>query len=383
MSTPSEPGSWWTTDACLAALARAHGLGTADDAERVGRYLAARRRGTDWLLARMRPDGALGDPAAGFEYYRAPWTFGLVGEVEAAHAVCGFVRRNLLTPDGRLDGPLRAVHTDWAYRDATFILGAHQIGEYDLSYGLIEELLRWQDPLSGAFANHRLLDGSMSDDMDIPYACGSGFAALALGRMDAARRVAGFLRMIWDAQPLAAAGGLPSRFHCFWSRSRQRPITPSDPDFGEHMVVENAADRMQRWTIGGIGAGFLCRLYLAEPDPQYLDLARRYQAFSMAATDAQFKYPSVCKSSWGSALLFQVTGEERYRRWTMRLGDWYVATQEEEGFWHSWLERTEADPIWITLEYVMHLDTLIAALSSRPPGPSAPPGPSRVMSPSP
>ena len=153
------------------------------------RFLAARRRGTDWLLERMRPDGALGDPAAGFEYYRAPWTFGLVGEVEAAHAVCGFVRRNLLTSDGRLDGPLRIVQTDWAYRDATFILGAHQIGEYDLSYGLTAELLRWQDPMSGAFANDRLPDGSMSDDMDVPYACGPGFAALAVGRLDAARRV--------------------------------------------------------------------------------------------------------------------------------------------------------------------------------------------------
>ena len=371
MSIPSEPENWWTTGACSAALARAHDVGSTSDAERIRRYLAARRRGTDWLLQRMRPDGALGDPAAGFEYYRAPWTFGLVGEVEAAHAVCGFVRRNLLTAGGRLDGPLRVVRTDWAYRDATFILGAHQIGEYDLSYGLLDELLRWQDPVSGAFANDRLPDGSMSDDMDIPYACGPGFTALALGRLDAARRVAGFLRMIWDAQTLDAAGGLPSRFYSFWSRSRQRPIVPSDPDFKADMVVENAADRMQRWTVGGIGAGFLCRLYLADPDPAYLDLARRYQAFSMAATDAQFKYPSVCKSSWGSALLYQVTGEEPYRRWAMRLGDWYVATQEEAGYWHPWVERIEADRIWLTLEYVMHLHTLIAALSSRPLGAKA------------
>ena len=72
MSIPSEPENWWTTGACSAALARAHDVGSTSDAERIRRYLAARRRGTDWLLRRMRPDGALGDPAAGFEYYRAP-----------------------------------------------------------------------------------------------------------------------------------------------------------------------------------------------------------------------------------------------------------------------------------------------------------------------
>ena len=45
--------------------------------------------------------------------------------------------------------------------------------------------------------------------------------------------------------------------------------------------------------------------------------------------------------------------------------------------WHPWLERTKADHIWITLEYVMHLDTLIAALASRPGGRSGPLGPRR------
>jgi len=131
-------------------------------------------------------------------------------------------------------------------------------------------------------------------------------------------------------------------------------------------VVDNAADRMQRWTIGGISAGFLCRLALATGDGQWLDLARRYQAFSMAATDDQLKYPSACKSSWGSSLLYELTGDEAYRAWTMRFGDWYVAMQDADGSWHPWVERDETDRVWITLEYVMHLDTLIAALASRP-----------------
>ena len=365
-TTRPEIASWWTAPERAADLARAGRLAETTDPERLQRYLAARRRGTDFLLDQMRPAGCLGDPAVGFDYYRGPWTLGLVGEVQAAHAVAGFIRRNLLTPDGRIDGPLRRIQTDCSYRDATLIIGAQQIGEYDLSIGLFPELLRWQDPISGAFANDRDPDGSMSDTMDIPYAAGAGFAALAVGRVDVALRVAGFLRTIWDAQTeVNPATGLPTCFWCFWSRRRQLPYRPEDPGFGRHMVVDNQVDRMQRWTIGGISAGFLCRLHLATGDAQWLDLARRYQAFSMAATDAQFRYPSVCKSSWGSALLYQVTGEPAYRDWTMRLGDWYVAMQDPAGFWRPWVEDVENDRIWITLEYVMHLDTLIAALSSR------------------
>ena len=334
---------------------------TAEDHERIGAYLDARRRGTEWLLARVRPDGAVGDPADGYKFYRALWTFGLTGEVEAANRVAGWYRRNALTPDRRIDGPFRTQLDAWAYRDSALIVGAQTIGAYDLGIGLLPDLLRSQDPASGAFANDHLPDGSLSDDMDIPYACGAGFALLACGDIAAARRVATFLRTIWDAQT-----ELPDRFYAFWSRSRQRPIVPTDAAFEEHFVVDNHADRMQRWTIGGIAAGFLARLYLADPDPADLDLARRYQAFSMAATEAQFKYPSVCKSSWGASLLYQITGEEAYRRWTMRMGDWYVATQEPDGRWHPWVERTEGDVIEITLEFVMHLDTLIAGLASGP-----------------
>ena len=338
-------------------------------ADRLDAYLAARRRGTDWLLARLDADGSLGDPAEGWKYYRALWTFGAVGEVVAANRVAGFIRRNLVVTDaaGRraIGGPYRRLLTDWAYRDATHIVGAQLIEAYDLGIGLLPSVLADMDPVSGSVANDHLADGSLSDAGDIPYACGVGFAALACGDIASARRIAGFLRMIYDAQT-----ELPASFYCFWSRSRQRPILRDDPDFELRMVVDNAVDRSQRWTIGGISAGFLCRLYLADRErseaaAEYLDLARRYQAFSMAATDAQFKYPAVCKSSWGSSLLWLVTGDEVYRDWTLRMGDWYVETQEPDGYWHPLVERTEADVIEVTLEFVMHLDTLIGALAAR------------------
>ena len=317
-------------------------------------------RARRWLMSHMNPDGSIGNTKDGFYYYRAPWTFTLLGESDAAHAICGWIRANLVTPQGDLSAPARITNDAWAYSDGTFIVGAHMLQQYDLSYGLMPALLRWQDPKSGAFGNDRLPDGSMSDDMDIPFACGAGFACLQTGHLDEARQVAQFLQVIFDAQP-----DIAERFYCFWSRSRQAPITEADPDFQLRFVVENNVDRMQRWTIGGISAAFLCRLYLVDPQPQYLELARKYQAFSMAATEAQFSYPSACKSSWGAALLYQVTGEQQYLDWLGRFGQWYINAQEPDGLWHPWVEETLGDVIDITIEYAMHVLTLTGAVSSR------------------
>ena len=74
----------------------------------------------------------------------------------------------------------------------------------------------------------------------------------------------------------------------------------------------------------------------------------------------------MCKSSWGSSLLYQVTGEQRYLDWTYRMGDWYVANQEPSGRWHWENYSTLGSHIELALEFVMHLDTLIGGLASRP-----------------
>ncbi len=332
--------------------------------EPLSEYQGARRRATDWLLAQMNADGSIGDPSQGYYFYRAPWTFTLVGESQAASEICGWIRRNMIQPDGTIGGPYRVFDDAWAYRDSALIVGAQMAGHYDLSHGLMPALLCWQDPVSGGFANDRLPDGSMSDDQSIPYAAGPGFACLATGHVAEARAVYRFLKRLYDAQP-----ELPERFYYDWSRSNQAPTLQYPQEKQFWYIVERQVDRHQRWTIGGIAAGFLCRLYLSEPRPEYLELARRYQAFSMTSTEKQFDYLTVCKSGWGSSLLYLITGESQYQAWTYRMGDWFVARQHPDGYWPTDTPDTQKGRlIHNALEFVMHVDTIIAGLSSRPIG---------------
>ncbi|MCI4355219.1 MAG: hypothetical protein L3K06_07625, partial [Thermoplasmata archaeon] len=59
--------------------------------------------------------------------------------------------------------------------------------------------------------------------------------------------------------------------------------------------------------------------------------------------------------------------ESQYEDYIYRMGDWYVGLQQPEGWWHALEETSQGDLIEITIEFVMHLDTLIGALASRPP----------------
>lgn len=343
-------------------MATPSALAPAEKADRLAAYAEARRRGVGWLVRQLNTDGSIGDPTTGFSYYRAPWTFTVVGETEAAAAVCSWIRRHLVTPDGRIDGPYR-VFDEWStYRDATLVVGAQLAGQYDLSLGLWPGLLALRDPASGIFPNDRLPSGGMSDVLDITAGGpGCGFAALAVGDLATARGIARFLQRLWDVQP-----ALPDRFHVAWSRTRRSIVTAGDPEFdASRMVVDNGLDAPQYWFWGGICAAFLCRLWLADPRPEYLELARRYQDFSMDALEAQFRYPAACKGSWGSALLWQVAGDPRDEAHSYRMGDWYVARQEPGGWWHPLVETALGDVIEVTLEFVMHLDTVIGALSAR------------------
>ena len=328
---------------------------------KIARYEEVKRKGVDYILEHENPDGSFGPVENGFFFYRLPWTFLVAGETRAALGICRWVRENMLTEEGDFDRGLRKMTDAYAYRNGTFIYGAHMARQYDLSVGCMPFLLTLRDPASGGFAKDMTPDGP-SDDMDVPYTVGSGLACIATGNWDAALGVYGYLASLWEQQD-----ELPDRLYYNMSMRTQKVIREFPPEERLWHVVVAQDAVMQRWTVGGIASAFLCRLYMSDPNPDYIGLARQYMQFSMESTEGQFAFAPVCKSGWGSSLLYQVTGDDQYRDWTVRMGDWFADTQSADGSWSDSFpyDGKASSQIHLIAEFVAHVDNIIAGLSSR------------------
>lgn len=319
-------------------------------------YRRARRKGVEYLLSHLNADGSIGPAERGFCYYRTPWALATAGETEAAASLCAWIRENQFGPNGDFVGVSpRPLVDHYLYANALLVIGAHTLRQYDLSHRGMRHLLSLRDPLSGAFYNHGGPSGH-SDKEDIPFNCGVALACLMVGEVEAAERVAIWLQRMWTLQP-----EVPQRLYFVYSAETQDLVTEYPSDQAKQYVLEAQKPR-QRFTVGGIAAAFLARLYMARPHPEYLALARQYQGFAMGQTERQFEVAQVCKVGWGAALLYQITHEALHREWAIRVGDYFVRTQFDDGHWINNDPLPDLPEVEIVSEFLVYLDVIISAL---------------------
>jgi hypothetical protein len=188
-------------------------------------------------------------------------------------------------------------------------------------------------------------------------------SALVTGHRAAAEAAGRWLGRLWDAQP-----ALSDRLYTIATRAGGLATEVPDGADRRHYINESQEVRQMHYN-GGIAAAFLARLHLATGDRQWLELARNYQAFSMNSTERQFEVMQVCKSGWGGALLYLITGEPLYRDWTIKMGDWFVANQHADGHWENSRYIVPDAPLQsnlaTTAEFINHLDCIAGALAAR------------------
>jgi hypothetical protein len=328
-------------------------------------FVEARRKGAAFLLRHQNGDGSLGPVDQGIFYYRVPWALAVCGESGAAMRVLEWIRRHMLTPEGEVSGAASpnagASRQANTYAETCLAFGAQLLRQYDVAQQAMRFAQRFQDPVTGGVYLDRERTGS--DDPQILYLiCQLGMSALMTGHRESAEAAGHWLQRLWAAQP-----ELPERLYTIWTRAGGLATeVPAGAD-RRHYVNESQDVRQYHYN-GGMAAAFLVQLYHATGDESWLDLARRYQAFSMGSTERQFEVMQVCKSAWGSSLLYVATSEPLYRDWTLRLGDWFVTNQYDDGHWGNtpYLVPQPALPsnLAITAEFIVHLDTIVGALSS-------------------
>lgn len=327
---------------------------------KLAQYRQTQRKGIDYILQHANSDGSIGPVEEGFFYYRTPWALATGGANEAALRLCAWIRQNQFGENGDFVGVSpRPLDDHYLYTNGLLVVGAQMLQQFDLARRGMDYLLTLRDPMSGGFYNYGFGNNASdhSDKEDIPFNCGVGLACLMTGELDAAERVAIWLQRMWSLQP-----ALPERLFFVYSAKKQALITDFPAAEAKVHVLEAQKPR-QRFTVGGIGAAFLARLYQARPRPQYLALARAYQAFAHNQTAQQFEVAQVCKVGWGAALLYQVTGEAVYRDWAIKVADYFVETQFADGHWINNAPLPDGQPeIEIGSEFLVYLDVIIATL---------------------
>ena len=292
------------------------------------RFRAARDRGCACLLRELRSDGSFGDENKGIaDYYKVPSALQVCGQTHAANHMCNWVRKNGMTPEGDFGPrPPEAHGYFYTYYNSWVVLGAHRLGQYDLSQRGMDFLMGFHDPESGGFYSSPT-ERSPETLQDLWVVSGCGQAAVATGRIDVGRCVGRWMKEVFRQQP-----NFPEQLYSVFSRAKGLHTDP-DPDDDIRYVSTYNATRDQYFFHPGIAGGFLCRLYQATGETEWLDLAVEYMRFAEGAGDYLFRLYRSGKVGWAAAVLFTLTGEEKYRAMAVRVGDMLVETQNQDGSW--------------------------------------------------
>jgi hypothetical protein len=198
------------------------------------------------------------------------------------------------------------------------------LGDFDISYGILDILKKYQSR-NGGFSNSNQ-NLQPIDWQESWISAQIGMAYLLAGDVRTANDVGQFLLDVWDKQPCIDK----KLYYCYNPNKDELILEAEQPSIA--YILEKQEPRQCFWVPGLISA-FLGQLYLTTKNVIYLDYAKKYQDFVQSCTPKQFEGIEVCKTGLGSAVMYEITKEQRYLDWSIKVGDYFVRTQREDGCW--------------------------------------------------
>lgn len=323
------------------------------------RYREGRDKGCTWLMKKLHADGRFGDGHPDVrEYYKVPCAFLVCGESEAAGRLLNWVRKHGITPEGDF-GPRPPEGKDeywYTYTNSWVVIGAHRLNQFDLSQRGMDFIMRTWDPINGGFYSSYGPGGDADTPMDLWVVSGAARAALITNRTDAARGAGRWMKAMMEQQP-----NYPAQMYTVANRANGVITNPTPGETIRYVLERDVTEGDQYFFHPGIAGGFLANLYQSTGESEWLDLARQYMILAEGATDHLFRLGRAGKVGWAASVLYTLTGEEKYKRMAIKVGDNLLDKQAEAGYWCS---GSDSEPsVDATAELTVWLDEIYQAVN--------------------
>jgi hypothetical protein len=342
--------------------------------EMIPKLQASIARGADWIAARVAEDGEPTGADRLSHWYRVPWSMAVAGRPEVGSRALAWIEREALTPEGDLKAgapQLNWNQAGWTVDAASYPLailatGAWHLERYDTAGKIMETLRAFQDPETGGGYVERP-DHRETGKSDLLCTAQLGMAALITGRMDIADAAFAWLKKFYEEQP-----DLPNKLY-LRTADGAGLITdvPEGEEFGH---VLDTAEPRQAFFMPGIGAAFAGRYVQATGDTSGIAIGRGLLEVSENAHESQYDFEDtvhVGKFGWGAGVMLNVEGEqEETLADAIRLGQWYLDSQLEDGRWEPTKflvpEPDDADALWKTAEHIVLMTMVQNGLAAYP-----------------
>ncbi|MFH0964463.1 MAG: hypothetical protein V2A58_10690, partial [Planctomycetota bacterium] len=261
---------------------------------------------------------------------------------------------NLPSGDGRLRGKqsLGAFHDKFlTYTQAWITLGFLRGGFYGEAQGLADYLVSQQDGRAGGFLSLGL-DEKRPRQFDMLCTGMGALASLAAGRLTEARLAGDFLCEFLSKQP-------PDGKSFYTAADTEgNPIKDFPPE-SRLLYFLDASQGGQLYFFFGTPAIFLAHLYGRFPEARYLDAARRLLELWEGCGENGCRSLGSGKCGCAAAHLFRVTGLQRYRCAAVRVAEYLMSVQSDEG---SWPGGKVDPPVSISAEMIVWLSEILACV---------------------
>ncbi len=302
-------------------------------AHKAAEWLAAHQTEQGNYLGKEPPteDGVYPDSDDLGCYYKSFYSLRAAGETVAAARGLGYLIERFMTPEGDfVNSPTERTKGSYTpnfsqlYPNTWILRGFMAMGWFGYARRAWEFLLKHRDPETGGFfatvtPKTDLIDSNVTG-------VGGVLCAMLMGEMDKAIQSGDFLLKMIEAQPD------PKKMYTRWRLGEGLVTDASDVEEKLRAYCYIDAERpKQAYWPWAMPMANLALLYDRAGEKRFLEGAIRVHEFLSSCHPHAFSWTTSGKSGWGSAILYRLTGDRKYRETALMEMEFILGLQQPEG----------------------------------------------------